>query len=88
MFGENYFNSRPTVLLGFCLGKKYPDKTIVHCYLPNDEFDALDKLKGPRSWRNFFWSITDDARKAAEANQELRERIEFLEEQLRRERNA
>ena len=62
-----------------------PDETIVHCYLPNAEFDALANLRGPRSWRSFFWGITDDARKAAEKNQELRERIEFLEEQLRRE---
>jgi hypothetical protein len=70
------------------LGKSDPDRTIVHAYLPNEEFNQLAKLRGPRSWRSFFWSITDDARKAAAINQELREKIDFLEEQLRRERSA
>ena len=65
-----------------------PDETIVHAYLPNAEFDALAKLKGSRSWRNFFWSITEDARKAAVTNQELRGRIDHLEERLRRAEHA
>ena len=70
------------------MGRKDPERTIVHAYLPNDEFNQLAKLRGPRSWRSFFWSITDDARKAAETNQELREKIGFLEEQLRREKKG
>lgn len=86
--GKVILTSSPTLLLGFCLPRKDPERTIVHAYLPNAEFDALAALRGPRSWRNFFWAITDDARKAAEANQELREKVGFLEEQLRRERSG
>lgn len=56
--------------------------------LPDDEFDYLAKMRGTRKWRTFFLDIQDDARKAAEVNQELRAKIEFLEEQLRRERSG
>jgi hypothetical protein len=72
----------------FVTTRKDPTKTILHVLLPNEEFDALSNLRGPRKWRDFFWGITDDARKAAEANQELREKIGFLEEQLRREKEG
>ena len=65
-----------------------PDETILHVYLPNAEFDALTNLRGPRSWRSFFWGITEDARKAAETNQELRGQIDHLEERLRRAEHA
>lgn len=52
--------------------------------MPNEEFDYLAKLRGTRKWRTFFRDIQDDARKAAEVNQELREKIELLEGQLLR----
>ena len=65
-----------------------PDETILHVYLPNAEFDALANLRGARSWRTFFWGITEDARGAAVTNQELRGRIDHLEERLRRAEHA
>lgn len=51
--------------------------------LPIEEFDYLAELRGSRKWRTFFKEIQDDARKAAEINQHLRERVEFLEAQLK-----
>jgi len=70
------------------LTKKDPDTTILHVPLPNEEFRYLKQLAAGRKWRTFFKDIQDDARKAAEINQELRERIEFLEGELRRVGNA
>ncbi len=70
--------------VGVCLTKRDPDKTIVHASLPNAEFAALAKLRGPRTWRDYFWNITEDARKAAEINQKLREENDHLKERLRR----
>jgi len=52
--------------------------------MPIEEFDYLAGLRGSRKWRTFLQEIQDDARKAAEMNQHLRERIEFLEAQLKR----
>ena len=80
----NYFNIiHPRFCGCFITTKIDPDKTILHVQMPNEEFDYLAKLRGTRKWRTFFRDIQDDARKAAEANQELREKIEFLKEQLR-----
>lgn len=52
--------------------------------LPNEEFDYLSQMRGTRKWSHFFRDIQDDARKAADVNQELRERVEFLEGQVKR----
>jgi len=52
--------------------------------MPLEEFEYLAELRGPRKWRTFLKEIQDDARKAAERNQHLRERVEFLEAQLKR----
>ena len=55
--------------------------------MPIEEFEYLAKLRdsrGPRKWRTYFQQIQDDARMAAELNQKLRARIEFLEGQLAR----
>lgn len=54
--------------------------------MPLDEFEYLSKLRGPRKWRTFLKEIQDDARKAAEVNRHLRERVEFLEAQRERDR--
>ena len=70
------------------MGKKHPDETILHVYLPNAEFDYLARMRGSRKWSHFFRDIQDDARKAAEANQELRDKIDFLEGELRRAKDA
>ena len=83
--GEKRFKHRYlTVLWGFITTKKDPTKTILHVPLPNAEFDYLAMMRGTRKWSHFFRDIQDDARKAAKANQELRERVEFLEDQARR----
>lgn len=82
--GETILTSYPTVLWGFVTTKKNPDTTILHVELLNEEFDYLAKMRGTRKWRNFFKDIQDDARKAAELTQELREKVEFLETQLKR----
>lgn len=73
---------------GFITTKKDPTKTILHVPLPNEEFDYLAKMRGTRKWSHFFRDIQDDARKAADANQELRHKIDFLEGQLRRAKGA
>ncbi len=52
--------------------------------MPIEEFNYLAELRGPRKWRTFLNNIQDDARKAAEINQHLRERVEFLEDQIKR----
>lgn len=52
--------------------------------MPLEEFEYLRGLKGNRKWRTFLKEIQDDARKAAEINKHLRERVEFLEAQLKR----
>ena len=51
--------------------------------MPIAEFLALSELRGTRKWRTFLNNIQDDARKAAEINQHLRNRVEFLETQLK-----
>lgn len=56
--------------------------------MPFAEFQYLAGMRGNRKWRTFLQDIQKDHRKALEVNQELREKIEFLEEQLRRERSA
>lgn len=73
---------------GFITTKINPDTTILHVELPNAEFDYLATMRGTRKWRTFFKDIQDDARKAAEVNQELRDRIDFLEGELRRAKDA
>jgi len=52
--------------------------------MPIEEFDRLAKLRGSRKWRTWLNQIQDDFRKASEANQELRNRVKFLEGQLKR----
>lgn len=56
--------------------------------MPLAEFQYLAGMRGNRKWRTFLQDIQKDHRNALEANQELRGKIEFLEEQLRRERSA
>ncbi len=52
--------------------------------MPLEEFEYLAGLRGSRKWRTFFKEIQNDFRKAAEINTHLRERVEFLEAQLKR----
>ncbi len=52
--------------------------------MPIKEFEALATIRGPRKWRTFLNNIQDEARRAAETNQHLRERVQFLEDQLKR----
>lgn len=66
------------------MGKKRPGWTYLNVPMPDEEFDALKKMAGGRKWRNFFKQIQDDARKAAEINQDLREKLEFKDEQIKR----
>ena len=85
----NYFNIiHPRFCGVFITTKIDPTKTILHVPMPNEEFDYLANMRGDRKWRTFFGDIQSDARKAAEVNQELREKIEFLEEQLGRAKGA
>ena len=46
--------------------------------------EALKKMAGGRKWRTFFKQLQDDARKAAEINQDLRDKLEFKDEQIKR----
>lgn len=55
-------------------------------HMPLEEFEYLSNLRGSRKWRTFLKEIQDDARKAAEVNRHLRERVEFLEGQHERDR--
>lgn len=66
------------------MGKKRPGWTYLNVHMPDEEFEALKKMAGGRKWRTYFKQIQDDARRAAEINQELREKIEFKDEQIRR----
>lgn len=51
--------------------------------MPIEEFNYLAKMRGSRKWRTFLREIQSDHRKAAETNQELRSKIEFLLRQLK-----
>lgn len=64
--------------------KARPGWTYLNVPMPDEEHDTLKKMAGGRKWRTFFKQIQDDARKAAKINQELREKIEFKDEQIKR----
>ena len=64
--------------------KARPGWTYLNVPMPDEEHNALKKMAGGRKWRTFFKQLQDDARKAAEINQELREKLEFKDEQVKR----
>jgi len=64
--------------------KARPGWTYLNVPMPDEEHAALKKMAAGRRWRTFFKDIQDDARKAAEINQDLRERLVFKEEQIKR----
>ena len=64
--------------------KARPGWTYLNVPMPDEEHAALKKMAAGRKWRTFFKQLQDDARKAAEINQELREKIEFKDEQIKR----
>lgn len=64
--------------------KARPGWTYLNVPMPDEEHAALKKMAAGRKWRTFFKDIQDDARKAAEINQDLRERLEFKEDQIKR----
>jgi len=85
---KRFKHFHPQFYGGFVTTKIDPDTTILHVPLPNAEFDYLAQMRGTRKWRTFFKDIQDDARKAAENNQELRRKIEFLETRLKRDKDG
>ena len=64
--------------------KARPGWTYLNVPMPDEEHAALKKMAAGRKWRTFFKQLQDDARKAAEINQELREKLEFKDEQIKR----
>jgi len=64
--------------------KARPGWTYLNVPMPDEEHAALKKMAAGRKWRTFFKDIQDSARKAAELNQELRERIGFKDQQIER----
>jgi hypothetical protein len=64
--------------------KARPGWTYLNVPMPDEEFDTLKKMAAGRKWRTFFKQIQDDALKAATINRELREKIEFKDEQIKR----
>jgi len=64
--------------------KARPGWTYLNVPMPDEEHAALKKMAAGRKWRTFFKQLQDDARKAAKINQELREKIEFKDEQIKR----
>uniref|UniRef100_A0A6M3MBP4 Uncharacterized protein n=1 Tax=viral metagenome TaxID=1070528 RepID=A0A6M3MBP4_9ZZZZ len=56
----------------------------LNVHMPEEEHDALKKLAAGRKWRSFFKDIQDAARKAAEINQDFRDRIAFKDGQIKR----
>jgi L-rhamnose mutarotase len=63
--------------------KARPGWTYLNVHIPDEEHAALKEMAAGRKWRTYFKQIQDDARKAAEVNQELREKIEFKDEQIK-----
>lgn len=64
--------------------KARPGWTYLNVPMPDEEHAALKKMAAGRKWRTFFKQLQDDARKAAEINQDLREKLEFKDEQVKR----
>ena len=64
--------------------KARPGWTYLNVPMPDEEHAALKKMAAGRKWRTFFKDIQDSARKAAELNQELREKVEFKDQQIER----
>lgn len=64
--------------------KARPGWTYLNVPMPDEEHAALKKMAAGRKWRNFFKQLQDDARKAAEINKELRDKLEFKDEQIKR----
>lgn len=63
--------------------KARPGWTYLNVPMPDEEHAALKKMAAGRKWRTFFKQLQDDARKAAEINQELREKLELKDEQIK-----
>ena len=64
--------------------KARPGWTYLNVPMPGEEHAALKKMAAGRRWRTFFKDIQGDALKAAEINQDLRERLAFREDQIKR----
>jgi ABC-type xylose transport system substrate-binding protein len=64
--------------------KARPGWTYLNVPMPDEEHAALKKMASGRKWRTFFKQMQDDALKAAKINQELREQLEFKDEQIKR----
>lgn len=47
--------------------------------VPQEVFDYLSKLKGARSWPQWFKEIQSDYKKLADENRELRQKVTDLE---------
>jgi len=58
--------------------------TYLNVPMPDEEHAALKKMAAGRRWRTFFKDIQSDALKAAEINRDLRERLVFKEDQIKR----
>ena len=66
------------------MGKKRPGWTYLNVPMPDEEHEALKEMAAGRKWRTYFKQIQDDARKAAELNKDLRDKLEFKDEQIKR----
>ena len=66
------------------MGKARPGWTYLNVPMPDEEHAALKKMAGGRKWRTYFKQIQDDALKAAEINRDLRDKLEFKDEQIKR----
>lgn len=63
--------------------KSKPGWRILTVNMPEEERAALLKMADGRKWRKFFKDIQNDARKAAEINQGLRDSLALKEQQLK-----
>lgn len=63
--------------------KSKPGWRILTVNMPEEERAALLKMADGRKWRKFFKDIQDDARRAAEINQGLRDSLALREQQLK-----
>jgi len=66
------------------MGKARPGWTYLNVPMPTEEHAALKKMAAGRKWRTYFKQIQDDALKAAEINQDLRDKLDFKDEQIKR----
>lgn len=66
------------------MGKSREGWKWLNVHMPKEEHDVLLKLAAGRKWRIFLKDIQEAARKAAQINQELREKVAFKDEQIKR----